>query len=37
MEKHGGYEDLCGSDRQSIIPYVHGSVCYTDVCALFKP
>jgi hypothetical protein len=24
MDKHGGYEDLRGSSRRSIIPYVHG-------------
>jgi hypothetical protein len=25
MDEHGGHEDLCGSDRQSVIPYVHGT------------
>jgi hypothetical protein len=24
MNKRGGHEDLHGSDRQSVIPYVHG-------------
>jgi hypothetical protein len=24
MDEHGEHEDLCGSDRRSIIPYVHG-------------
>jgi hypothetical protein len=23
MDERGGHEDLCGSDRQSVIPYVH--------------
>jgi hypothetical protein len=23
MDEHGGHEDLCGSVRQSVIPYVH--------------
>jgi hypothetical protein len=23
INEHGGHEDLCGSGRQSIIPYVH--------------
>jgi hypothetical protein len=23
MDKHGGHEDLRGSDRRSVIPYVH--------------
>jgi hypothetical protein len=22
--EYGGHEDLCGSGRQSVIPYVHG-------------
>jgi hypothetical protein len=35
MKKHGGYENLCGSDRRSIIPYVHGRMgvilqCYVE-------
>jgi hypothetical protein len=24
MDERGGHEDLCGSDRRSVIPYVHG-------------
>jgi hypothetical protein len=24
MDEHGGHEDLRGSDRRSVIPYVHG-------------
>jgi hypothetical protein len=24
MDERGGHEDLCGSSRQSVIPYVHG-------------
>jgi hypothetical protein len=24
MDEHSGHEDLCGSDRQSVIPYVYG-------------
>jgi hypothetical protein len=24
MDERGGYEDLRGSDRRSVIPYVHG-------------
>jgi hypothetical protein len=24
MRKYGGHEDLRGSDRRSVIPYVHG-------------
>jgi hypothetical protein len=24
MDEHGGYEDLRGSGRRSVIPYVHG-------------
>jgi hypothetical protein len=24
IDKCGGHEDLCGSDRRSVIPYVHG-------------
>jgi hypothetical protein len=24
MDKRGGYDDLRGSGRQSVIPYVHG-------------
>jgi hypothetical protein len=24
IDEHGGYEDLRGSVRQSVIPYVHG-------------
>jgi hypothetical protein len=24
MDKRGGHEDLRGSDRRSVIPYVHG-------------
>jgi hypothetical protein len=23
MDKRGGHEDLCGSGRQSVIPYIH--------------
>jgi hypothetical protein len=23
MKEHGGHEDLRGSDRRSVIPYVH--------------
>jgi hypothetical protein len=34
--RHGGHEDLRGSGRQSVIPYVYGeSYCIT-VCVLFK-
>jgi hypothetical protein len=31
------HENLCGSDRWSVIPYVHGESCYIVVCVLFKP
>jgi hypothetical protein len=24
MDERGGHEDLCGSGRRSVIPYVHG-------------
>jgi hypothetical protein len=24
MDERGGHEDLCGSGRQSVMPYVHG-------------
>jgi hypothetical protein len=24
MDERGGHKDLCGSDRWSVIPYVHG-------------
>jgi hypothetical protein len=24
IDEHGGHEDLHGSDRQTVIPYVHG-------------
>jgi hypothetical protein len=24
MDEHGGHDDLCGSGRLSVIPYVHG-------------
>jgi hypothetical protein len=24
IDEHGGHEDLCGSGRRSVIPYVHG-------------
>jgi hypothetical protein len=24
IREHSGHEDLCGSGRQSVIPYVHG-------------
>jgi hypothetical protein len=36
MEEHGGHEDLCGSGRRSVIPYVHGRVCFivVRVCAV---
>jgi hypothetical protein len=27
MEEHGGHEDLCGSGRRSVIPYVHEERC----------
>jgi hypothetical protein len=27
MEEHGGGEDLYGSDRRSVTPYVHGRFC----------
>jgi hypothetical protein len=37
MEEYGGHENLCGLDRQSVIPYIHGRVCCIVVCALFKP
>jgi hypothetical protein len=23
QDGHGGHEDLCGSDRWSVIPYIH--------------
>jgi hypothetical protein len=26
--KHGGYEDLCGSDHWSVTPYVYGRCVY---------
>jgi hypothetical protein len=26
IDERGGYEDLCGSDRQSVIPYVYGRI-----------
>jgi hypothetical protein len=25
MDERGGHEDLCGSGRWSVIPYVHGT------------
>jgi hypothetical protein len=25
IDERGGHEDLCGSDHQSIVPYVHGT------------
>jgi hypothetical protein len=36
MEEHGGHENLRGSGRRSVIPYVHGRVCCIDVrvCAV---
>jgi hypothetical protein len=37
MEEHGGHEDLRGSGRRSVIPYVHGKMCCIVVCALFTP
>jgi hypothetical protein len=33
MEKHGGHEDLRGSGRRNVIPYIHGRVCCIAVCA----
>jgi hypothetical protein len=32
MEEHGGHEDLRGSGRRSVIPYVHRGVCCIVVC-----
>jgi hypothetical protein len=37
MEEHSGYEDIRGSDRQSVIPYVHGRMYCIAICVLFKP
>jgi hypothetical protein len=37
MEEHSGHEDLCGSGRRNVIPYVHGRVCCIIVCVIFKP
>jgi hypothetical protein len=36
MVEHGGHDDLRGLGHRSVIPYVHGSVLYCCVCALFK-
>jgi hypothetical protein len=35
MDKHGGREDLHGSDRRSVILYVHGEMCC--IVVLLKP
>jgi hypothetical protein len=32
MEEHSGHEDLRGSGRQSVVPYVHRRVCCIAVC-----
>jgi predicted amidohydrolase len=37
MEEHGGDEDLCGSDRRSVIPYVHGRIGVLYCCELNFP
>jgi hypothetical protein len=34
MKKHGGHGDLCDSDRQSVIPYVHGRMGVVLYCAV---
>jgi hypothetical protein len=26
IKKHGADDDLCGSDRRSVTPYVHGRI-----------
>jgi hypothetical protein len=31
--KHDGHKDLCGSDRQSVTPYVHGEDRCIIVCS----
>jgi hypothetical protein len=36
MEEHGGHENLYGLDHRSIIPYVHGRVCYIAVCVCYS-
>jgi hypothetical protein len=32
--KQDGHDDLRGSDRQSVIPYIHGEDCYIVVFVL---
>jgi hypothetical protein len=34
MKEHGGHEDLCGSDRRSVIPYVHRRMRVVLQCAV---
>jgi hypothetical protein len=36
MKKHSGHEDLRGSGRQSVIPYVHGRMRVVLLCVLFN-
>jgi hypothetical protein len=31
LDEHSGDEDLCGSDRRSVILYVHREDCYIAV------
>jgi hypothetical protein len=39
MDDHGGHKDLRGSDRQSVIPYVHGrrELYYSSLPCLCEP
>jgi hypothetical protein len=34
QDGHGGHEDLRGSGRRSVIPYVHGESCCIAVCVV---
>jgi hypothetical protein len=34
MKEHDGYEDLRGSDRQSVIPHIHRGNCCIAVFAV---
>jgi hypothetical protein len=36
MKEHGGHEDLHGSGRQSVIPYVHRRMGVVLLCVLFN-
>jgi hypothetical protein len=36
MEEHSGDEDLCGSGRRSVIPYVHGRISVLFYCCVLN-